>query len=170
MEVVVEDVLGVPCEVFAHRPRSMGDVLARTADSTPDQEYLVFPEQTVSFADVRASAARVAARLSEEYGVSHGDRVGFAAANSLPWAVGWWAVASVGAVISGLNGWWTGAELAYGVELTDLAARRMTDDMIGGFKGAENCLCQLQSGKLCAEPSVTWPPLLAGAPGVAGCC
>ena len=56
--------------------------------------------------------------LADEYGVGKGDRVAFASANSLDYALAQLAVVSLGAIIVGLNGWWTGPELAYGMELT----------------------------------------------------
>ena len=56
--------------------------------------------------------------LADEYGVGKGDRVAFASANSLDYALAQLAVVSLGAIIVGLNGWWTGPELVYGVELT----------------------------------------------------
>ena len=56
--------------------------------------------------------------LADEYGIGKGDRVAFASANSLEYALAQLAVVSLGAIIVGLNGWWTGPELAYGMELT----------------------------------------------------
>ena len=56
--------------------------------------------------------------LADEYGVGKGDRVAFASANSLPYALAEWATVALGGIIVGLNGWWTGPELAYGVQLT----------------------------------------------------
>jgi acyl-CoA synthetase (AMP-forming)/AMP-acid ligase II len=56
--------------------------------------------------------------LADEYGVGKGDRVAFASANSLDYALAQLAVVSLGAIIVGLNGWWTGPELGYGMELT----------------------------------------------------
>ena len=41
-----------------------------------------------------------------------------ASANSLDYTLAQLAVVSLGAIIVGLNGWWTGSELAYGMELT----------------------------------------------------
>ena len=69
--------------------------------------------------DARAWPARSRRVLADEYGVGKGDRVAFASANSLDVrARRSSAVVSLGAIIVGLNGWWTGPELAYGMELT----------------------------------------------------
>ncbi len=47
-----------------------------------------------------------------------GDRVAIASANTLEYTLTIWACIAMGAIVTGLNGWWTGPELAYGVELT----------------------------------------------------
>jgi acyl-CoA synthetase (AMP-forming)/AMP-acid ligase II len=117
-ERTVEQVLGADCEVFVQRPRSLVEVLRTSAEQFGDRPYLLFPEETVTFADVPERVGAIAAVLADEYGVGEGDRVAFASANSLDYALAQLAVVSLGAIIVGLNGWWTGPELVYGVELT----------------------------------------------------
>jgi acyl-CoA synthetase (AMP-forming)/AMP-acid ligase II len=114
----VEQVLGADCEVFVQRPRSLVEVLRASAAQFGDRPYLKFPEEVVTFAEVPERAGAIAKVLVDEYGVGKGDRVAFASANSLDYALAQLAVVSLGAIIVGLNGWWTGPELAYGVELT----------------------------------------------------
>jgi acyl-CoA synthetase (AMP-forming)/AMP-acid ligase II len=122
-ERTVEPVLGADVEVFVQRPRSLVEVLRTSAQQFGERPYLVFSdggglEETVTFADAPERAGAVAAVLADEYGVGPGDRVAFASANSLDYALAELAVVSLGAIIVGLNGWWTGPELAYGMELT----------------------------------------------------
>ena len=117
-ERTTEKVLGAEVEVFVQRPRSLVEVLRNSADQFGDRPYLVFPEQTVTFVEVPERAGAMAAVLADEYGIGKGDRVAFASANSLEYALAQLAVVSLGAIIVGLNGWWTGPELAYGMELT----------------------------------------------------
>ncbi len=117
-ETTTEVVLGAACEVFVQRPRSLVEVLRTSAEQFGDRPYLRFPDETVTFAQVPARAGAIAAVLADEYGVGKGDRVAFASANSLDYALAQLAVVSLGAIIVGLNGWWTGSELAYGMELT----------------------------------------------------
>jgi acyl-CoA synthetase (AMP-forming)/AMP-acid ligase II len=119
-----EVVLGAECEVFVQRPRSLVEVLRTSAEQFGDRPYLVFPDlrgggETVTFAQVPERAGAIARVLADEYGVDKGDRVAFASANSLDYALAQLAVVSLGAIIVGLNGWWTGPELVYGVELTE---------------------------------------------------
>jgi acyl-CoA synthetase (AMP-forming)/AMP-acid ligase II len=122
-ERTTENVLGADIEVFVRRPRSLVEVLRTSAEQFGDRPYLVFPDlhgggETVTFADVPGRAGAIAQVLTDEYGVGHGDRVAFASANSLDYALAQLAVVSLGAIIVGLNGWWTGPELAYGMEVT----------------------------------------------------
>jgi acyl-CoA synthetase (AMP-forming)/AMP-acid ligase II len=118
MELVVEDVLGVPTRIFKNRPPHLRAVLERAVETFGDLPYLVFPDVTMTFADVAASAARIADYLANEHGVTKGDRVAFAAANVPAYPAAWWATISLGAIVSGLNGWWTPTELAHGIDLT----------------------------------------------------
>jgi acyl-CoA synthetase (AMP-forming)/AMP-acid ligase II len=117
-ERTVEDVLGAPVEVFVQRPRNLVEVLRDAVAQFGDRPYLRFPRETVTFSGLPERTAAFAAVLAEEYGVGQGDRVAFASANSLPYALGEWATVALGGIIVGLNGWWTGPELAYGVQLT----------------------------------------------------
>ena len=81
--------------------------------------------ETVTFAEVPARAGAIAAVLADEYGVGKGDRVAFASANSLDYALAQLAVVSLGAIIVGLNGWWTGrrARVRHGAHHADGAVR-----------------------------------------------
>ncbi len=117
-ERTTEMVLGAECEVFVQRPHDLVEVLRTSAETFGDRPYLVFPDETVTFEQVPARAGAIARVLVDEYGIGKGDRVAFASANSLDYALAQLAVVSLGAIIVGLNGWWTGSELAYGVELT----------------------------------------------------
>jgi acyl-CoA synthetase (AMP-forming)/AMP-acid ligase II len=118
-ERAMEKVLGAEVEVFVQRPRSLVDVLHDAVTQFGDRPYLRFPDETVTFAELPGRVAALAAVLADEYGVGKGDRVAFASANSLPYALAQWGTVALGAIIVGLNGWWTGPELAYGVELTE---------------------------------------------------
>ena len=53
--------------------------------------------------------------LRDEYGVGPGDRVAILAANCPEWIVTFWAAVSLGAIAVGLNGWWVGDEIRYGI-------------------------------------------------------
>ena len=117
-EMIEEDVLGTRLLVLANRARSLREVLERAAARFGDQPYFVFPDETVTFAETPARVAAIARVLADDYGVAKGDRVAFASANSLAYALAQWAVICLGGITVGLNGWWTGPELVHGIELT----------------------------------------------------
>jgi acyl-CoA synthetase (AMP-forming)/AMP-acid ligase II len=114
-ELVDDVVLGRPVRVFARRPAHLVEVLV---GAPADQPYLVFPEATLSYGEVATRARAIAVTLAKEHGVAAGDRVAVASANRLEYVLTYWAVLALGAVMVGLNGWWTGAELDYGIELS----------------------------------------------------
>lgn len=118
-ELAEEEVLGATVRVFKNRFPNLRAQLQSAVDRIPDAPYLVFPDRGIelSFADVAASAARIAEVLAG-HGVGKGDVVAFAAANVPAYTVAWWSTVVSGAVVSSLNGWWTPSELAYGIELT----------------------------------------------------
>lgn len=117
LEIRVENVRGEDLEVFAHRQRSLRELL-EASRSFGDREYLVTRARRISFADHYAEVAALAHALREEHGVGKGDRVALCAANCPEWIIGFWAAVSLGAVAVGMNSMWAGPELAHGVELT----------------------------------------------------
>jgi long-chain acyl-CoA synthetase len=112
------DVLGERIDVFKNRARSLRELVANSA-GFGDAEYLVFTdgvtERRITFAEHERAVASVAAALFDRYGVGAGDRVAILAANCPEWIVTFWATVSLGAVAVGLNGWWTGSEIRYGI-------------------------------------------------------
>ncbi|MFF8596470.1 class I adenylate-forming enzyme family protein [Streptomyces sp. NPDC015220] len=116
-ELVREDVLGARMQVFAHRERSLADVVAASVRHG-DRDYIVTEDERISFADHARQVASLARVLQEEYGVGKGDRVALLAANNPGWIVAFWATVSLGAVAVGYNAWWTAPEIAYGIEHT----------------------------------------------------
>ncbi len=118
-EMAGEEVLGHRMSVFVNRQRNLRDVLLTAAERFGDRPYFVFPDETVTFAEAPVRIAAIAHVLAEEYGVGKGVHVAFASSNSLPYALTQWAVTCLGGIVVGLNGWWTGPELEYGIELTN---------------------------------------------------
>lgn len=109
-----EEVLGVATPVFAHRTRSLPDLVSDSLQHG-DRDYIVTRDQRISFAEHGALVASLARGLHEEYGVRQGDRVGIVAANVPQWLLTFWATISLGAVAVGFNSWWSGRELALGI-------------------------------------------------------
>jgi acyl-CoA synthetase (AMP-forming)/AMP-acid ligase II len=105
--------------VFAQRPKTLVELLRGAAERLGDRPYVVFPDRQYTFASIVQPVAAVAAALRDRYGVGPGDRVAVVAPNTFEYALTFWATTALGAITVGLNGWWTGDEIAYAVELTE---------------------------------------------------
>lgn len=114
-ELVVEEVMGAPVQVFAHRRRALHELLAESVEHG-ERTYLATLDERVSFAEHAAIVCSLAQQLREVHGVRPGDRVAIAAANTPEWIMAFWAVTSIGAIAVGFNAWWSAREMAYGME------------------------------------------------------
>ncbi|HVJ54006.1 MAG TPA: class I adenylate-forming enzyme family protein [Aliidongia sp.] len=81
-----------------------------------DKIFLVHEDDRASFEGFARATLTLAHALMAE-GVKKGDRVAVIMRNLPEWPVGFFAAALIGAIVTPLNAWWTGAELEYG--LTD---------------------------------------------------
>ena len=106
------EVLGVRMRAYADAP---GDLrfLIRTAAGHGDRTAVVAGDRRWSFADLARAAGDVAGGLVLRHGLARGGRVALAARNSPEWMAAFLGVAAAGGVVVPLNGWWTGAEMAY---------------------------------------------------------
>jgi acyl-CoA synthetase (AMP-forming)/AMP-acid ligase II len=117
-ELVTEPVLGHRHVVFARRPRSLREMLDAQAAATPDMAFLISPERQWTYREATEAIDATAVLLGERYGVTAGDRVAIVAANHAEYAILMWAVVTLGAIVTSLNGWWSTPELEYGIGLT----------------------------------------------------
>jgi acyl-CoA synthetase (AMP-forming)/AMP-acid ligase II len=114
-EIVEEDVLGERMPVFKDREPHLRAILEKSA-AFGDAEYIVCDDgRRITFAQHARVVASVAQALRTEFGVGKGDRVAILAANCPEWVIGFWGAIVLGAVPVGLNGWWAGEEIRYGV-------------------------------------------------------
>lgn len=113
-----EAVRGVPMPVFAHRPRSLTEILDASVHFA-DRTYVVDGDVRIDFATHREWVDRLAAALRERSGVAPGDRVALFGANSWQWIVAFWATAAAGAIPCAFNGWWTADETAHAVGVVE---------------------------------------------------
>ncbi|MDQ1467917.1 MAG: steroid-24-oyl-CoA synthetase, partial [Actinomycetota bacterium] len=123
-EIVVEDVLGKPTQVYRRRMRSLGELVEQSA-SRPDLTWLVQGDRRLTFAE-HDHAVRQCAQSLQELGVARGDRVAICSANCPEWVIMFWACALIGAVAVPLNAWWKSEELEFG--LADSGARVLVAD------------------------------------------
>ncbi len=114
-EVVTDTVDGIEMKTYKARFSSLREV-ASFGLLHAEREFLIFGDRRITFVEFLAQANSVSQLLVEQAGVAHGDRVAVLAQNSPEWCLGFWGTVDVGAVLVGLNGWWTTEELMYGLE------------------------------------------------------
>lgn len=115
-EIVVEDVLGAPLQVYRQRFSSLRDLIA-IADTRADVEWIIqdAPDgstRRLTFGAHNALVRKVASALLT-LGLEPGDRLALLSANNVEWVVMFWACAAVGVVCVPLNAWWRSEELEF---------------------------------------------------------
>ena len=113
-EIVVEDVVGHPTQVYKRRMTSLRELMAQNA-ARADVDFLVQGDRRLTYGE-HDRLARVLAHSLAGLGVQRGDRVAMCSANVPEWVLTWWACAILGATLVPLNAWWKAEELAFGLE------------------------------------------------------
>jgi len=108
------EVRGVPVRVFDSAPPNLRLLWEATA-AHGDKKYIVYEDETYSYAETHAQVRRLAAHLVAQ-GVGPGDRVAVSMRNYPEWIVTYWAAVSVGAACVGMNAWWTPNEMEYALD------------------------------------------------------
>ena len=107
-------VRGIPMKGFVSAPPTMRSVW-EMASAFGAKDYVVFEDERYTYAEIGAQVRALAAHLRSVHGVGSGDRVAIAMRNYPEWVVSYWATLATGAAVVGVNAWWTGAELEYGL-------------------------------------------------------
>jgi len=110
---------GVSVPVFAVSPPTLAHYFAHFCNEHKDVEFLVDGDIRLTFGQAYAAAVCVAQGLVDGHGLAKGDRVGIAARNSANWIVAYMGIAMAGGCVTLLNGFWSGEELAYGIDLAE---------------------------------------------------
>jgi long-chain acyl-CoA synthetase len=111
MEEVV--IRGVPTRTWKNAPPSLRAVV-EVSRAFADRVFLVHEDERVTFEAFHRAVAALAEVLAAD-GVVKGDRVAIIMRNLPEWPVAFYAAASLGAIVTPLNAWWTGPELEYGL-------------------------------------------------------
>ena len=114
-ETKVEQVRGIPVKVYAAAPPNMR-LLWEASAAHGDKEYLVYEDERYTYSQVHAIVRSLAHALADSYGVGRGDRVAVSMRNYPEWIMSYWAITSLGAAVVGMNAWWTGTEMEFGLE------------------------------------------------------
>ena len=114
-EIGETEIRGVVTRFWKNCPPTLRSIL-ELSNGFGEATFLVYEDERMTFSEHFTEAAAFARVLAERHGVVAGDRVAIVMRNYPEWVVSFWAAAALGAVIVPLNAWWTGAELAYGLE------------------------------------------------------
>ncbi|WP_010185008.1 class I adenylate-forming enzyme family protein [Sphingomonas sp. PAMC 26605] len=93
-------------------PQTLPPYFAHYCTEHAAKTFLIAGDERLTFGEVHAAAARVAATLVGAHGVAPGDRIGIAMRNSPSWIVLYMGITMAGGVATLLNGWWQSEELA----------------------------------------------------------
>jgi len=107
------EVRGNRIKTYAAAPPSLREVWLASA-AYGDRDYLVYHDERITYAQAHAQVASIANWLIDQ-GVATGDRVAIAMRNYPEWLLTYWATVSIGATVVGVNAWWVGPELVYGL-------------------------------------------------------
>ena len=110
-EMETVDISGRPTRVWKNAPPSLR-AIALLAREHGERTCVIYEDERVSYEAWFRATAGLAHHLREQ-GVRKGDRVAIAMRNLPEWPVGFFAIASLGAVCVPLNAWWTSEELAF---------------------------------------------------------
>jgi long-chain acyl-CoA synthetase len=119
-EIEQKEIRGVTIRTWKSAPRSLREVFEMSR-AHGDAGFLVYEDETMTFAQHYRTASTLAHRLVERFGIEKGDRVAIAMRNLPEWVTAFWAAVTVGAVAVPINAWWTGEELRYA--LSDSGAK-----------------------------------------------
>ncbi|MEW5688462.1 MAG: class I adenylate-forming enzyme family protein [Pseudomonadota bacterium] len=112
-EIEEKVIRGVPTRTWKNAPPTLRDVFVNGM-RFKDREFLVYENDRATFDSFGRATIALAHRLIAD-GVRKGDRVAVIMRNLPEWPVAFWAGQLVGAIVTPLNAWWTGAELEYGL-------------------------------------------------------
>ncbi|WP_017664356.1 class I adenylate-forming enzyme family protein [Porphyrobacter sp. AAP82] len=110
---------GVEMPAFAAAPPTLAHYFAHFAGQNQDIPFLVDGDIRLTFGETYAAATHVAEGLVKTHGVRRGDRIGLAARNSANWMIAYMGIIMAGGCATLLNGFSSGEELAYAVDLAE---------------------------------------------------
>jgi len=112
-EVIETEIFGNRIRDYKNSPGTIRDFWLSTA-AFAERTYLIYLEERLTYAEAHRQTNTIAAWLFEQ-GLESGDRVAIAMRNYPEWMLIYWACASVGIAVVGMNAWWTPTEMAYGI-------------------------------------------------------
>jgi long-chain acyl-CoA synthetase len=113
-EIAEVAVRGNTIKTYAAAPPSLREVWLASA-AFAERDYLVYGDERITYAQAHQLVASIANWLQDQ-GVQSGDRVAIAMRNYPEWLLAYWGCTSIGAAVVGMNAWWVGPEMVYGLQ------------------------------------------------------
>jgi long-chain acyl-CoA synthetase len=124
-EITEAVIRGERLRVFKNTPPSLRS-LFDLGRARGDKTFLVYEDETWSWAETMRHVDALGAALVHHFGVAPGDRVAIAMRNYPEWIIAFAAITSVGGIAVSLNAWWTADETDFG--LRDSGSRVLIAD------------------------------------------
>ena len=164
-EVTRSPVRGVDILTYVHAPASLRDVWLASAGHG-NNDYLIYNDERISYHEAHRQVAALAAALVQR-GVKPGDRVAIAMRNYPEWMLAYWAIISIGAVVVGMNAWWTASEMEYALQDSTprmLIADRERLERFAGIRDALGTMdvIAVRTGEERPAWAEEWSELVAG--------
>ena len=118
-EMETVEIRGIPTRTWKNLPPSLRSIV-ELGRAHGEKAFLVYEDERVTYEAFYRAVSALARQLQAD-GVQKGDRVAVIMRNLPEWVVAFYAAASLGAIVTPLNAWWTGPELEYG--LTDSGSK-----------------------------------------------
>lgn len=106
---------------YKDRPKDLSELLDNTVSRWPEETAFVDGDRKITYRQFRETVDRIAASLQKEWGIEKGDRVALLLGIGIPFALAYFGVIRLGAVVVPLNTRYKGEELSY--EINDSRAR-----------------------------------------------
>lgn len=113
-EIAETEVRGEMIKAYALAPPSLREIWLSSMQFA-DRDYLVYQDERWTYAEAHRDVAAIACWLRAN-GVEPGDRVAISMRNYPEWLLSYWACVSQGIAVVGMNAWWIGAEMKYGLQ------------------------------------------------------
>ncbi|WP_324073638.1 MAG: class I adenylate-forming enzyme family protein [Erythrobacter sp.] len=126
---------GITMPAFAGAPPSLAHYFAHFCNEHRDLPFLVDGDIRLTFAEAYSAATCVAESLVQAHGIEKGDRIGLAARNSANWMIAYMGIIMAGGCATLLNGFSSGEELAYGLELAECKVLLADDGRAARLEG-----------------------------------
>lgn len=131
--------------------------------------YIVYEDERYTYGEIQAQVRRLAQVLHDDHGVRRGDRVAIAMRNYPEWVVSYWATVSLGAAAVGMNAWWTGPEMEYGLSdsrpkvliCDDERLERVTPHLEGLREASPLALITVRSQRPLPVDAARWSDVIA---------